>query len=342
MLTDRIKDFIKDNMPYNIIRFYRVLRNRFLYKQLSSYDKRRFFSSAYDMKNDISYENLRAKLTFHYHSLEKGLSHIDTRFGFGQTAFSELFFALDVYLDKGYPLDDEGFQQSISVISAYIDFHKKNGYQIEEIEEKFSRYKKYLIPRNKDLGGTIEIKARDLPDYRDLSFAELVMNRHSIRDFGETVIPREDLIKSIALCSKTPSACNRQSSKVYIVNSSKLISEFEEKHRGLSTQGKNLQYILAVTFDQEYYNGAHERHQSFIDGALFAMTLTYALTHNNIASCTLNANFTKKRECELRRLIKVKNSEVFVCFIAIGSFPKNIKLAKSPRDMVEHLYEFLE
>ncbi|MGF3194963.1 hypothetical protein [Facklamia sp. P13055] len=73
------------------------------------FDKLRFLTSAYNMKEEYSYENLRSKITFHYHSIEKGLSNANFRAGFGKYAFKELFFAMDLFLKNIFQKMTAGF-----------------------------------------------------------------------------------------------------------------------------------------------------------------------------------------------------------------------------------------
>lgn len=172
----------------------------------------------------------------------------------------------------------------------------------------------------------------DLPQFDQLSFEELSKIRYSLRDFGEDNLDDSEVFKAINMASKTPSVCNRQSWKVRYIKCPEKVKDTLIIQNGLTGNGENLRKLLVVTADKQYMNGGHERNQTYIDGGLFMMSLLYALTSIGIASCTLNTNFDMKRESNMRQLLDVKDSEDFIALIAIGTYPKTFKVAKSPRD----------
>ena len=108
---------------YNIIL---KLNDRYNVNELYNSDKKRLSKYAYRLNQDKSVVNLRSQITFHYHAIEKGLSHKDLRLGFGIKALNNLFISLDKYIYKGYPLDDIRFQTALSVLESYIKVHNIN------------------------------------------------------------------------------------------------------------------------------------------------------------------------------------------------------------------------
>ena len=331
-MDNQLRKKLKNATPQSVLAFRRKLLNRQQFKRLYSFDRTRHEKYAYDLNRDYTLNNLRSKITFHYHSIEKGLSNPNLRLGFGKNAFDGLFFAMDKYLEKRYSTDDKRFQQAISVILEYINVHKDNNFPIEWVTSKYNEYEKYLIEEFSTVGGSGSVKLDEIPNYGELNFKELSTYRYSIRDFGEKLIDDEDIYDAIQMATKTPSVCNRQAYKVYQIKNTSKLEKVYELQAGLTTNGDNLQQFLLVTCNREFMNGPHERNQTYIDGGMYLMSLVYALTYKQIATCTLNTNFTLEKEKAMRDLLDVSYSEDLIAFVAIGSFAEETKYAKSPRD----------
>lgn len=327
-----MKSVIKKILPEFFIRFMRKTKMRMDISKLYRSDKTKLLKYAYSINDDFNEENLRAKITFHYHAIEKGLSNANLRLGFGKRAFKELFWAMDKFIEKGYSTKDFRFQSAISVVKSYVELHRVNSHTTKEIDAKLIKYSKYLLQENNEIGGFITLKKIGLPNFEKLGFRELALSRYSVRDFGIEDIEESKIFEAIDIATKTPSACNRQAWKVYYIKSHKMVADILAIQGGLSGNGLNLRKLLLVTSDKQYMNGGHERNQTYIDGGLYTMSLLYALESANIACCTLNTNFNLDRERKMRELLEISDSEDFIAFIALGSYPEVMKVAKSPRD----------
>lgn len=327
-----MKSFIKDILPNSVVNLIRKTREYLHIKKLYDFDKKRLLKYAYSLNKNISADNLRSKITFHYHAIEKGLSNANLRLGFGERAFKELFWAMDEYIKRGFATDDYRFQSAISVIQSYVQLHDSKSYSVKWVEEYLIKYSKYLQSDYEELGGYLTLKSSELPEFNKLDFKELANSRYSVRDFGKSFIDECKIYEAIDIATKTPSVCNRQSWKVRYIKSPNKIKEVLTLQRGLTGNGENLRDLLLVTTDKQYMNSGRERNQTYIDGGLYTMSLLYALTSLGIASCTLNASFSYEQEINMRDKLNVKDSEDFIAFIAIGTYPDVVKVAKSPRD----------
>lgn len=331
------KNNIKKIIPRSLIDTRRRLINRRNLNKLYKFDKNRYLNYAYELNDEYSYDNLRSKITFHYHSIEKGLSNKNIRLGFGSKAFEGLFYAMDKYIELGYPTDDNRFQEGISVINEYLKLHEERNFPVQWVSGKQKEYMKFDTGIYNGKAGYGVIHKNELPQYESLNFKELAYNRHSIRDFGEEMIEDNKIYEAIEIATKTPSVCNRQACKVYQIKDSIILKKTFELQRGLTTNGENLQQMLLVTSNREYMNGPHERNQTYIDGGMFTMSLIYALTYRNIATCALNTNFSLKKEKKMREILDIPLSEDLIAFIAIGSYAEENSYAKSPRDSYKEI-----
>lgn len=327
-----MKAVVKKILPNRFIQLFRRIKQRIDISKSYKFDKNRLKKFAYSLNKNYSEDNLRSKITFHYHAIEKGLSNSNLRLGFGERAFNELFWALDEYVTKGYRTDDFRFQSALSVINSYIKLHESKKFSVNWIEEQMMKYSKYLIQENKEIGGYKTINSNELPQFNKLGFKDLARNRYSVRDFGKDILDDNKIFEAIDIATKSPSACNRQPWRIRYIKSLDIIQNMLKIQSGLTGNGENLNKLLLITAEKQYMNGGHERNQTYIDGGIFTMSLLYALTSLNIASCTLNASFDLKRERDMRQLLNVNDSEDFIAIIAIGSYPKVFKVAKSPRD----------
>lgn len=118
------------------------------------------------------------------------------------------------------------------------------------------------------------------------------------------------------MAKKSPSACNRQASKVYVFENSEDNSYIGKYVKGNTGFEAEVDKYLVVTADRACFYNAMEINQEYIDGAIFGTVLTYALHFYGIASCILQ-------------------SERIVFFIAIGAYKENFKTAVSQRKKME-------
>ena len=327
-----MRSIIKKLIPNGLIELRRNTKKKLAIKKLYDFDRERLLKYAYSLNDNFNADNLRSKITFHYHAIEKGLSNANLRLGFGERAFNELFWAMDEYIKKGFSTDDYRFQSAISVIKSYVDLHNSKGYSVEWVEKHFEKYLHYTHNECREVGGYLTLEASKLPEFEKLGFKDLSNIRYSVRDFGPSDLDENKIYEAINIATKTPSVCNRQSWKVRHIKSPEKINEVLALQRGLTGNGENLRHLLLVTTDKQYMNSGKERNQTYIDGGLYTMSLLYALTSLGIASCTLNASFNYDQEINMRKKININESEDFIAFIAVGTYPDVIKVAKSPRD----------
>jgi nitroreductase len=133
------------------------------------------------------------------------------------------------------------------------------------------------------------------------------------------------------MAQKTPSVCNRQSSKVYV------FSKAEDKQKVLSYQNGNRGFgdqaskVLIVTSNLEHFVSAGERNQCWVDGGMFSMSLVYALHSLGLGTCCLNWSVERQADQELRQVAGISDAEAVMMMIAVGHLPETLKVAQSPR-----------
>lgn len=122
------------------------------------------------------------------HSIEKGLSLKSPRLGFGYGKIKELMHQVEIVVDynDANPVPEE-IMMAMDAIEAYLLFHKEKQFinnQISEIELMYKKMCKQLPKTDGSFGGVCLITK----DRNVSSFEELVLSRHSVRNFsGEKV-----------------------------------------------------------------------------------------------------------------------------------------------------------
>lgn len=336
-----MKEALKSILPKALLRKTTGIRVKFRkyidVRKLYYNDFKRYNNSAFLMNNKQTVDNLRARITLHYHSLEKGMSNSNLRIGFGKSALNDLFCSLEEYINCGFSLEDPRFKSGVSTIHKYIELHKLNNYNVLDIEE---RLLSLTSVKETNAGGVYEFKRDELLSFKNSNFHDLSKHRFSVRDFSDEEVDRSIIEDAIKISMKTPSVCNRQPWTVYLIQNPRLINEVLKIQGGLNGNGKKMDTLLLVTSDNSYLAGPEERNQGFVDGGMFSMSLLYALTHVGLATCTLNADFDEKRDTLIRQALEISETENLILFIAVGNYPDKFKVPKSQRDSYKNIVKY--
>ncbi len=280
--------------------------------------------------------NLEARIIFHSHAIEKGLSHEQIRPGFGGRALRLLTEAMSVYIGQGYTRTSRAYVTALSVLKEYQLLHDSLGVMDTPLATAPEWLLAEVSSTSSSLGGVKEVAVprseRDLPR----SFDDVVFARSSIREFGSGEVDSGDLRAAVAVASRAPSVCNRQGVRVRIITEPDLVTAALDIQGGLNGYPRP-PTLLVVTSDVRGYVSADERNQPYIDGGFFAMALLLGLESRSLAACALNANFGRQRDEEMRMLLGAEEWEAFIMFVAVGPFPESVKVPKSFRYSVDEL-----
>jgi nitroreductase len=116
-----------------------------------------------------------------------------------------------------------------------------------------------------------------------------------------------------------------------------IATEVEQRRRVLALQdghqgfGEQAAAVAVVTVDTSAFHTVAERHQAWVDGGLFAMTLLYALQHEGLGTCCLNWCVQPSTDRRFKRSVGIPLHETVVMLIAIGALPDEFTVAHSPR-----------
>ena len=279
-----------------------------------------------------SEKQFEASITRLYHTIEKGLSYLNYRAGFGKENVAALILSLEQY-SKRYDVNKFFYQTALSVLNEYIRKNAEYGVKDKELNKRVSA----LPGKVNEAGGVIRFVPLSEEELENVSYKKFVETRHSIRHFSKQPIEMERVENAIKLAQYTPSACNRQGWKTYIIQDKDVLEKVLKNQNGNRGFGQEFDKLLLVVGDLRCFNRDREVFQVYIDGGMYAMRVLDSLYYEKIASVPLSASLTKEQEENVRTLLKIDPAEVLIMFIGIGNYPDECQTTKSERKPAEYI-----
>lgn len=295
------------------------------------YDFIRYYRNANIDWNDTTPTRAIALIIMKYHVIEKGLTMPQRRLGFGKGILMSLVSDCESYISK-YGSDDEQLLHAMEVIMEYRDLHHSHQYDLgKELSSSLENFRKAIpfVNRHEQRAVTRD----QYFSFSQSSFSLFSNSRSSIRNYSAENIPINTLLEVLNLARNTPSACNRQSWRSYVYLNKTDISEILKVQGGNRGFGHLVNKLIIVTGELGVFGGGNggERNQVYIDGGIYVMNALLALHHYKIGACVLNCSNTPDNDKRLRKLCKIKESEVFIAMIACGIPPEQFSIASSKR-----------
>lgn len=318
-------------------------------KKYHEYDKNIFCNGSSSnfrlIFRQMDKEQLKAFLTYNYHKIEKGLSlrEIKPNFASKTNVISTIIKSSEYYISK-FGTRDSIIISIYHALNDYYNWHKKNNIQIKvtEVENYLNKYK-FLNEEKKyqKYGGSIILKKKDTLKKMNSSYEGFFNSRRSVRIFSNKIVENSLIIDCIQKSlNGTPSVCNRDINRVYIINDSikrKLILSLQNGNSGFGIDASKL---LIVTSKLNCFFHPSERRAPYIAGGLFAMSLLYSLHSASVASCCLNWDVSPEKDIKLKRILKIKD-ETIIMLIAVGHYAEKYKVAVSKKNQCQNIVSFI-
>jgi nitroreductase len=273
---------------------------------------------------------LSAALLFQYHKLEKGLVMPGPRRMFGSDPSRAVIGLLRRWHAAQLPVDDPIYRGALETLQAYLSHVVRHGLDKDGgVTRDVSSFLGQHPVRSPELQTPAPLP-QPLPDERRV-FESLARRRRSVRSFRPDAVPVEILRRAAATAALSPSACNRQPCRVHVV------ADDDRKKRLLAHQNGNrgfghlLPQVLVITADAQGFFDASERHQPYIDGGLFAMSLCYALVAEGVATCCLNWCVPPADDRAAHAIVGLRPSERIIMLMAVGYASDDCMVPRSPR-----------
>lgn len=284
-----------------------------------------------------SHLQITSELLFQYHKLEKGLVMPGPKRFFGEEPAKAALDLLAIWHFRGMSREDPVYLGAIETLHAYQT----------RLESAFLDKENKVLPALRFFLSSHPIRFESLStpfpladlDYeKNCSadvFAKLVSARRSVRSFSSREMPRAVIESAVRLAQLSPSACNRQPCRVYLVNDAakkKAMLALQNGNRGF---GHLIPTLAVITSDSGVFFNPSERHEPYVDGGLFSMSLMYALSSQGLATCCLNWCVSPEQDRALRNLVPITDSEVVIMFMAIGYPELDVLVPRSPRKLTD-------
>lgn len=334
-----ISNTIKKIVPRKIKADYRDLKEKKILRKSYRYDYEKFIKSI----SSNTESQIESQLMFAAHSIEKGLSHEEIRPNFGENALMKLSAALETFNQLEFDKSNLRYRIALSSLKNYKIYHEKYGIELIHLNVLFSKSILMEVEQaDENLSGTILLTKKNKENNKELNFYNLSQGRTSVRDFSEVTVDLCLIENAIDISMKTPTVCNRQPNKVYIVKNRKIISEVLDIQGGYKGY-KKPPILLLISADNRAFVSVNERNEGFIDGGLFSMSMLYALEYEGLGACALNAMLNYSKEQEIKTILKVSEYENLIMFIAVGHLAdKEVKCPKSKRDEYQKITSVIE
>lgn len=298
-------------------------------------DKKFYLNNCINSKR-ITKEKVEYEMILEVHRIEKGFSCLNQR-PFGIDKINRIIELIDIFCNKAYE-KSFAYNLSISTLVEYKKLYEEKGW-IDR--EEYFIVKKYL-EKNFDYEyvrvGAFDLYKNDFIEYAKIDYDKFLSSRRSVRNFSNQKLKEKDIIKSINMAIKTPTACNRQMCKIYYIEDELMKKNVESFALGLGLfELDNANYFL-VTFDvsANYYVG--ERNQGWFNAGLVSMNFVNALHSLGIGSCCIQVGNRFDDEQKLKKILNISDSERIAVIITAGYYADISRIPFSTRKSIEDIY----
>lgn len=296
----------------------------------------------YWLKRSVKYsmlyrgeEYLANRLLIMGHSVEKGITMPNRRYGFGYGVV-RLLISLCKEYQAMYGAEKDAFQIALDDLREYLQIHKEVNFELpKDIEGGITQLLAFKTGPNVDCNS---VTNEEFFAYTD--FASFAHSRHTCRWFSDEEISDETIKSVIALANTAPSACNRQSVRVKCVSGEKKneILGMQNGNRGF---GDHINKLLVVTFLQPAWEYDIQS-AGYLDAGIYTMNILYALHYHKLCACTLNAHLEVKNISKVQQILNLSPLEVPTVFIGIGKPLEKMMIAKSERIGIDNVLSFVD
>ena len=273
---------------------------------------------------------METDLAIRAHALEKGMSIGGVKVGFGKAKVIKLIQDFQHYLHIGGRL--EFVSDACGIVNEYISFNRQLGADMNDINKLFEDFCRNhgIRPSSSSEAGIYMKKRKDVDSDSQAPFDVFSQSRFSVRDFGKDKIDFNKVLLALQMCQRTPSACNRQSYKIYVYKDDALKNTICKLQGGCNGFYEDFQVAVLICGDQRGYN-INELHQVYVDGGMYAMNLLYALHYEGLAAIPLTMGQKQRQLKQIKHAMDIPEYEMPCVLIGIGSYNEDYKVAVSKR-----------
>lgn len=324
-----IKGILKSNRIIRCIGKRMNVRKQFMQ---DAHDFNKYYVEKAELKKDYRYS-----IMLLVHSLEKGMCFKELR-PFGIDKVAELMKLLD-----NYPENHKGdFEYKLGIASIYSwkeIFEAHNWTDIPLYSEvctffKSNKRDSKIIAGAKQYTPIVSDKAAGY-------YEKFFLNRHSVRDYRDEKIKMEDIQFALKCFIETPTACNRQMCHVYYVEDPEITDLLNRVVVGISGFNKQTVQFFVITYDLASFAYSGERQQGMFNAGLCTMSFVNGLHAKGIGSCCLQWSNKNKQDVEVRKKMKIRESERIGIVIGAGYYLKDNTIPCSIRKRTDDIFSVI-
>ena len=320
----------------------RVIRDIVLLLLECFYDFMRMLKHSSAVFTGNSREKLSALITMAYHGIEKGLALPAPRPGFGKDAVNTLIARLEWYgRTFGF---DENAVTAYRVLLKYYEHSVAHGCRDDALESRINTLSRHC-PSNSPghCGGGVRGETRNkFLEAAQIDLRAFFSSRASVRQYASTKVDLALVHAALDMARRTPSCCNRQSGRVWVLQDANDVQEALLIQGGARGFKDEVPMVLVVTADLACFQSSGERYQAWIDGGMFAMSVVYALHSLGLVSCCLNWSKSYQTDAQFRKRFEIPESENIIMFLSVGHPKDEYVVAQSCRREVSELTKLLK
>lgn len=327
---------IRKYLPDNLFNKLKQIKNNIRYILLNIIDSKSYMINM----NKLTDQKIKNNTLINTHIIEKGLSHHKIRYNFGKKPLERLVMNLNELKARNLKISME-YNYALSTLSEYFIIHEQNGQNLTEFSQLLGKELLLEVRKAKrTIGGTFILNKDEKKYNRQKNFSELASGRYTVRNFENSEVDFELIKEAIKLAQKSPSACNRQPSKVIAITNENIIKSVLDLQGGF--RGYDLPKVVLISLiDLSAYSSYTDRYTGYIDGGLFTMSVIYGLEYVGLGACLLNTAFDNKKEAKIRKILQIEDADKFITLIAVGNIPEATKVAKSHRINIEDILKVI-
>ena len=276
-----------------------------------------------------SQDNFMPILIANYHVIEKCLAMPNFELGHAKERVQLVCADLLTYKQLGFDCDHIQYKCAVQSVHEYNIIHKQANYTLPSTLQQL--IDKVLADAFVEPFDQVEVKKDEFFAYSNADFEQFARSRHSCRAYSDKDIPLEEISASVDLARTTPTACNRQPNKTYVITQPELIKQIVAIQGGGRGFAENANKLLIVTSNVTVFS-TNEVQEVMKAGGMYAMNLLYALHYHKIGVCPLLWGENIEKDKKLRELVNIPDNEEIVIVYSCGYPLDTFKYVRSERN----------
>ena len=204
------------------------------------------FTSKYSLANGSHKDNHLGRIMLLMHALEKGMTFSNGRI-FGEDKANALCRELE-YFFALYGINETCIV-ALNVLNEYLSH--QNSTKNEKVRKDVLRLlEKYSSVIEEGLAGTKNVFE---PPVFDEKIEEFFASRSSVREYSDEEVTEKEIESALHIASYTPSACNRQASRVHVYRKPKIMERIITNQLGNQNWCQNAKVLFVVSVNECYF-----------------------------------------------------------------------------------------